>query len=89
MDRDNANFEKAMNSIKEISSINVVPVQLPWGEKENFKGVIDLLTMKAYAGDGAKAEDIPAEYKDAAEEAQMELIETAAEGRRHIDGKIF
>ena len=89
MDRDNANFEKAINSIKEISSINVVPVQMPWGEKEDFKGVIDLLTMKAYAGDGAKAEEIPAELKDAAEEAQMELIETAAEGDDALMEKYF
>ena len=42
--------------------------------------MIDLLTMKAYAGDGKTAVDIPAEYADAAEEARMELIEFAAEG---------
>ena len=43
-------------------------------------GVIDLLTMKAYAGDGKNAEDIPAELKDAAETARTDLVEAAAEG---------
>ena len=89
MDRDNANFEKAMNSVKEISDLNLVTVQMPWGEKENYKGVIDLLTMKAYPADGSKAEAIPADLADLAEEAQMELIEAAAEGDDTLMEKYF
>ncbi len=58
----------------------MVPVQLPFGEKQDFKGVIDLLTQKVYLGDGKKVQDIPAEYADSAESARMELIEAAAEG---------
>ena len=42
--------------------------------------MIDLLTMKAYAGDGKSPEEIPAEMKDTAESAHMELVEAAAEG---------
>ncbi|HNT23993.1 MAG TPA: elongation factor G [Anaerolineales bacterium] len=80
MNRDNANFRKALESVQEISEIRLVPVQLPWGEKAEFKGVIDLLTMKAYAGSGDKAQDIPAEYASDVEAARMELIEAAAEG---------
>ncbi len=80
MNRDNADFQKALASVQEISEARLIPLQLPWGEKEDFKGVIDLLSMKAYAGDGKKAADIPTEYADAAEEALMELIESAAEG---------
>ncbi len=80
MNRDNANFEKALDSVREISDIRLVPVQLPWGEKADFKGVIDLLTMKAYAGDGKTVKDIPAEFQDSAETARMELVEIAAEG---------
>ena len=80
MDRDNANFQKALASIQELSEIRLIPVQIPWGEKASFQGVIDLLTMKAYKGDGKSAEDIPAEYKDAAEEARFTLVEAAAEG---------
>lgn len=80
MNRDNANFAKALESVREISDVRLIPVQLPWGEKADFKGVIDLLTMKAYEGDGKTAKDIPAELRDSAETARMELIEAAAEG---------
>ena len=84
MNRDNANFRKALASVQEISDVRLIPVQLPWGEKDDFKGVIDLLTMKAYVGDGKEKVDIPAEYQDAAEEARMELIEAAAEGEDEL-----
>ncbi len=80
MNRDNANFRKALESAQQISETRLIPVQLPWGEKADFKGVIDLLTMKAYAGSGDKAQDIPAEFADDVESARMELIEAAAEG---------
>ena len=80
MNRDNANFRKALESVQQISETRLIPVQLPWGERAEFKGVLDLLTMKAYAGDGSKAQDIPAELMDEVESARMELIEVAAEG---------
>ena len=80
MNRDNANFSKALESAREISDIRLIPVQLPWGEKAGFKGVLDLLTMKAYEGAGKTSQDIPAEYQDEASTARMELIEVAAEG---------
>ncbi len=80
MDRDNANFQKALKSVEEFSEIRLIPIQLPWGEKQDFKGVIDLLSMKAYKAQGKTAEEIPAEFKDAAEEARMKLVEAAAEG---------
>lgn len=80
MDRENANFQKALASIQEFSSIRLVPVQLPWGEKAAFHGVIDLFSMKVYKGDGKTVVDIPAEYQSAAEEARIALIEAAAEG---------
>ncbi len=84
MNRDNANFQKALDSVREISDLRLVPVQLPLGEKADFKGVIDLLTMKAYEGDGKTVKDIPAAYQDAAETARMELIEAAAEGEDEL-----
>lgn len=80
MDRENANFQKALASIQEFSEVRLVPVQLPWGEKQNFQGVIDLITMKAYKGEGKTAVEIPAEYRAAAEEARVALVEAAAEG---------
>jgi elongation factor G len=80
MERDNANFQKALASMQEFSSTRLVPVQLPMGEKAGFKGVIDLLSMKAFVGNSKTASEIPAEYRSAAEEARMTLIEAAAEG---------
>ncbi len=80
MNRDNANFRKAMESVQTLTETRLIPIQLPWGEKLEFKGVIDLLTMKAYPGDGASSQDIPADLVDEAETARMELIEAAAEG---------
>jgi elongation factor G len=80
MNRDNANFRKALDTVQLITETRLIPVQLPWGERADFKGVLDLFTMKAYPGDGSNAEDIPAEYMDEAETARMELIEAAAEG---------
>jgi elongation factor G len=84
MNRDNANFAKALESITTLTDARLIPVQLPWGERAEFKGVIDLLTMKAYEGDGKSATDIPAEYTDDAETARMELIEAAAEGEDEL-----
>ena len=80
LDRDNANFAKALSTVEEFSEPRLIKVQLPIGEKQEFKGVVDLLGMKAYLGDGKTASDIPADMKDAADEAYIELVEAAAEG---------
>jgi elongation factor G len=80
MDRENANFQKSLTSVEEFSEIRLIPIQLPWGEKQGFQGVIDLLSMKAYKGDGKTGVEIPAEFQSAAEEAHMKLVEAAAEG---------
>jgi len=80
MDRENADYRKALDSVQTYSEARLIPVQLPWGEKQNFNGVIDLLSMKAYQGSGKSAEDIPAELQSAAEEAHTTLVEAAAEG---------
>jgi len=79
MDRDNANGEKALASVSESINVRLIKIQLPWGEKQNFQGVIDLITMKAYGKDD-KAVEIPADLKDSALAARAELIEAAAEG---------
>ncbi|MBC8503487.1 MAG: GTP-binding protein [Chloroflexi bacterium] len=91
MDRDNANFQKALGTVADSFETRLIPVQLPWGEKAEFKGVLDLLSMKAYAGAGKDGEEIPAEFSDAVEEARMELVEAAAEGddellMKYLDG---
>lgn len=94
MNRDNADFNKALQSVQEISETRLIPLQIPWGEKSDFQGVIDLLSMKALSGDGKTVEEIPDEYADAAEEARMELIESAAEGddellMKYLEGEVL
>ncbi len=80
MERDNANFKNAVASVQKFTESRLINAQLPWGEKSGFQGVIDLLTMQAYKGDGKVGVEIPAEYKAAADEARMALVEAAAEG---------
>ena len=80
MNRENANFRKAFDSIQLLSDTRLIPVQIPWGERGDFQGVIDLLSMRAYDGTTQQGKEIPAEYMDDAETARMELIEAAAEG---------
>lgn len=80
MDRENADYQKSLNNMQEKVTNRLIPVQLPWGEKHDFKGIIDLLSMKAYKGPGKDAEEIPDDLKSAAEDARMQLVEAAAEG---------
>lgn len=89
MDRENANFRKALASVQEGTDMRLIPMQLPWGEKADFKGVIDLVSMKAYKGDGKTVVDIPDEFKAEAEEARTALIEAAAEGEDALLEKYF
>ena len=81
MDRDNAGFQRTMSSLEHLpTDATFIPVQLPWGEKLNFKGVIDLFTMQARSADGTNSELIPEEFEEAAQQARTNLIEAAAEG---------
>jgi elongation factor G len=81
MDRDNASFQRAFAAVKELSAdVHFVPVQMPWGERQQFKGVIDLFTMQARPGDGRNGEAIPPDLHAEAEEARVVVIEAAAEG---------
>jgi elongation factor G len=92
MDRENANFQKALESVRQMTSVRLLPLQLPWGEKADFSGVIDILENKAYKGDGKESVDIPEEFHDQVEELRMEIIEAAAEGNdellmKYLDGE--
>lgn len=80
MDRDNANFESALQAAQALSSVKLIPVQLPWGQGRDFKGVIDLLGQQAWPAQGKAAVEIPADIRDEAEAARVALIEAAAEG---------
>ena len=85
MDRAGADFFSAVQQIKEKLGANPVPVQIPIGAEENFKGVIDLVEMKAriYSLDEENVTtfeilDVPANMKDEAEEWRGKLIEAIA-----------
>ena len=83
LDRDNANYEKAYASVEQYAHAGghrLVKVQLPIGEKHDFKGVVDLISMKVFMGDGKTVTDIPADMLAAAREAHGILVEAAAEG---------
>ena len=87
MDRDNADFQKTYDAIKEFVEAHgkrVVQVHIPIGEKQNFKGVVDVIGMKSYLGDGKTTAEIPAELQEAAEKAHFAMVEDAAEGEDEL-----
>ncbi len=94
MDRELASFERALASIQQVFGRSVVSLQLPLGEEKAFRGVIDLISMKAHVyqsdGDGkAKVEEIPGELADAAKEAHEKLVEMVAEGDDKLMEEFF
>jgi elongation factor G len=89
MERENASFQKALASVQEYSDTRLIPVELPWGEKADFQGVINLLSMKAYKGDGKTAVEIPDQFKEAANKARTALVEAAAESSDSLMEKYF
>ena len=90
MDRDNASFEKTLNGLKErFADYKFIPVMLPVGEQADFKGVVNLLTMKAYYDTGADRSDMPDDMADAADAARLELMEAAAEADDELIEKYF
>jgi len=90
MDRTGANFLRAVEQIRTRLKGNAVPLQLPIGAEDNFKGVIDLVKMKAInwneadQGTTFEYEDIPGEMLAAAEEWRQNLIEAAAEASEDL-----
>ena len=84
MDKTGADFEMCINSLKDRLGANVAPIQYPIGSETNFKGIIDLIEMKALIFDGGKDEDykteeIPTDLLEKAEYYRSILIESAVE----------
>ncbi len=83
MDRTGANFFKVVEQMRARLKANPVPIVVPIGAEENFKGVVDLIKMKAIfwdeASQGMKFEyrDIPAELVDVAQEWREKMVESA------------
>src|SRR5215467_5261767 len=94
MDRELSSFERSMESLTQAFGRSVVALQLPIGSERGFRGVIDLVQMKAhmYAPDGdgkPKIEEIPAALADDAKEAHERLVEMVAEGDDELMEEFF
>ena len=80
MDRENADFYAVAEALRVRFGSGVVPVQLPIGSQDSFKGVVDLIEMKAQVGAGKPTEgEIPADMAEAVAKYREALIEAAAE----------
>ena len=94
MDINDANFLKAVGSMKERLGANVVPIQLPIGQAETFKGFVDLIKMKAFVfyddlGKDVREEEIPADMLAQCQEYRQKMIESVAETDDALLDKFF
>ena len=95
MDRSGANFFEVVRQLREVLGANPLPIQIPIGAEETFKGVVDLITMKAIfwhdetMGAEYSVEEIPASLRDEAEEYHDKMLETLAEFDEALMEKYF
>ncbi|MBR8464557.1 elongation factor G [Campylobacter sp. faydin G-24] len=95
MDRIGANFYNVESQIRNRLKANPVPIQIPIGAEDNFKGVIDLVKMKAYVWEDDKkptdyiVKEIPADLLEKAEEYRAKLIEAVSETDDSLMEKFF
>ena len=94
MDRDDANFLRAVQTMRDRLKANPVPIQLPIGAEKDFRGIIDLVTMKAtiYTNDlgtDMKVEEIPADMLEEAKKYRAQMIEAVAETDDALMEKFF
>lgn len=82
MDRENADFEKTMESLREKLTKDIVPVTIPLGQGDDFKGIVNIIDNKAYTYENGKAKevDIPADMADMIDKYKEMLYDAAAEG---------
>ena len=94
MDRERADAPRVLESVQKSFGRAAIPIELPIGSEKNLSGVIDLVRMKAYSyelgGNGkGKETEIPANLKDAAQEAHERLVELVAEGNDALMEEFF
>lgn len=91
MDKENVNFSKVLDDIKNNFGDKVLPFTLPIGEAENFKGIVDVIEEVAYEYDGknSKKIDIPADIHSQIEEIKDQLMEKVAETDEGLMEKYF
>jgi len=94
LDRERSSFDRALESVQSFFGRTAIPIHLPIGSERDFKGVVDLVRMKAYLytqdGDGkGKEGDIPGDLADAGQKAHEALIEIVAEGNDALLEEFF
>ncbi len=94
LDRERASLERSLESLRQSCGRAVIPIQLPIGEEKSFKGVVDLVGLKAYTfatdGSGKMTEGaVPADMADAVTSAREALVEMVAEADEQLMEKFF
>ena len=94
LDRERSSLERSLESLRGVFGRTVIPIQLPIGEEKGFKGVVDLVAMKAITfstdGSGTPAQaDVPGDMTAAAQSAREALIEMVAEADDALMEKFF
>lgn len=91
MDKENVNYDKAFATLKDKYGVKITPVQIPIGDGLDFKGIIDIIEMKAYDVTSAKSKEmpIPDDLKAKVEELRNGIVENAAENDEELLEKFF
>jgi elongation factor G len=94
LDRERASLDRSLQSLREACNRTVIPIQLPIGEEKNFKGVVDLISKKAFlfqADESGKFSEaaVPADMSSAVDTAREGLIEMVAENDEKLMEKFF
>ncbi len=94
MDINGANYDNAIKMMRERLHTNAMPIILPIGKEDTFKGIVDVITRKAYIylddlGREIDVTDVPADMADAVEEARSNIVEVAAETDDALMEKYF
>lgn len=91
MDKENANFKKCLDELKNKFGTAITPLQIPIGDGLNFKGVVDIIDNKAYELSNKKAKEIPvpAELESEVSSIREAIIENAAENDEELMEKFF
>ncbi len=90
IDKGNSDFGKAFDDVKNYTSVGMAPLTVPAGEKDGFKGIIDVVEMKliSYGSEGKTAiSDVPAEYADTVKKYREKMIEAVAESTDELTEK--
>ncbi len=91
MDKEHVDFDKALASLKDAYGTHITLMQLPIGQGLDFKGLVDIIDMKAYefAGNDVKEIDMPVDLADQAAQMRESIIENAAENDEELMEKYF